>query len=69
MKYLGDLLLPNEQQGLIDALRRDVNSERHKAACIPRWAPYHLQNARMSTRLLEAFGYGMEDFYPRNEFR
>lgn len=60
MNILDDYLLPNERTALIDALRRDVESERNKAARDPRWTAYHLQNVRLNVRILEAFGYRLE---------
>jgi hypothetical protein len=49
-------LFPNEYEALIAALRRDIESERTKAAIKPEWSEHHLMNVRMSVRLLEAFG-------------
>ena len=60
MNILDDYLLPNERTALIDALRRDVESERNKAVRDPRWTAYHLQNVRLNVRILEAFGYRLE---------
>lgn len=50
-------LLPHEQRALIEALRRDARSEEDKAFFNTASSAYHLQNARMSVRILEAFGH------------
>lgn len=60
MRFLNDYLLPNERAALAEALRRDAESERNKAAQDPRWTAYHLQNVRLNVRILEAFGYRLE---------
>jgi hypothetical protein len=60
MKVTCERLLPHERAALIAALRRDVRDERDKAIGNPESADYHLQNARMSVRLLEAYGYREE---------
>lgn len=49
-------LFPNERAALIAALRRDIESERTRAAIRPEWSEHHLMNVRLSVRLLEAFG-------------
>jgi hypothetical protein len=51
------MLFSNERADLIAALRRDIESERNKAASRPEWEDYHLRNVRLSVRLLEAFGH------------
>lgn len=51
-----ETLLPTERTGLIEALRRDVQHQRTKAEQGTKWADYYHQNARMSIRILEAFG-------------
>lgn len=60
MNPLCKYLLPNERIALVEALRRDVESERSKAMHSPGWAEYHLQNARLNIRILEAFGYRLD---------
>ena len=60
MNLLCKYLLPNERTALVRALRRDVEREREKAAHSPKWAQYHLQNARQNIRILEAFGYRLD---------
>lgn len=60
MNVLHDYLLPDERAALAEALRRDAESERRKAAQDPRWTAYHLQNVRLNVRILEAFGYRLE---------
>ncbi|MFC5460054.1 hypothetical protein [Massilia niabensis] len=68
MNVLNEYLLPNERIALIEALRRDTESERDKAVRDPRWAAYHLQNVRLNVRILEAFGYRLErDEFPEPE--
>jgi hypothetical protein len=62
MKVPCERLLPNELVALVEALRRDARRERSKAIDYPESADYHLQNARMSVRLLEAYGYREERF-------
>jgi hypothetical protein len=54
-------LFPNERADLIAALRRDIESERTKAAMKPEWRAHHLRNVRLSVRLLEAFGKAEDD--------
>jgi hypothetical protein len=57
-------LLPNERAALIEALRRDARRERDQALLHPASSEYHLLNARMSIRILEAFGYREDRDYP-----
>lgn len=45
-------LFPHEQAALIDALRRDINSEAEKALTGGEWAAYHQRNVKMVTRIL-----------------
>jgi hypothetical protein len=66
--FVGDfenLLLPGELEYLIAALRRDIRSERDKAALRPQMAAYHLRNVRLSVRLLEAFGHVEDKSLPK----
>ncbi|RYE67503.1 MAG: hypothetical protein EOO81_10375 [Oxalobacteraceae bacterium] len=51
-----ELLFPNKHADLIAALKRDIESERTKAAIMPEWSEHHLRNVRKSVRLLEALG-------------
>lgn len=68
MTLLNNYLLPNERTALIEALRRDAESERSKAIRDPRWKAYHLQNVRLNVRILEAFGYRLDpDALPEPE--
>jgi hypothetical protein len=60
VKTCCNCLFPYEWSALIAALRRDVDSERRKAERSPQWHGYHLANARMSIRLIEAFGFYLE---------
>jgi hypothetical protein len=53
-------LFPDELANLIEALRRDARCERNMAADNPQSAANHLRNARMSVRILEAYGYQEE---------
>ena len=62
MKVPCERLLPNELVALVEALRRDARRERNKAIGDPKSADFHLQNARMSVRILEAYGYREERF-------
>lgn len=62
MKVPCERLLPNEVDALVEALRRDARRERNEAIGNPKSADYHLQNARMSVRILEAYGYREERF-------
>ena len=62
MKDPCERLLPNELVALVEALRRDARRERNKAIGDPKSADFHLQNARMSVRILEAYGYREERF-------
>ncbi|WP_141104350.1 hypothetical protein [Noviherbaspirillum denitrificans] len=57
MVYRGDHLFQYERQALIDALARDVRSERSNAAAYPEWRDYHLRNAWLSARVLEVLGF------------
>jgi hypothetical protein len=50
------LLFRHERDHLVRALCRDIRSERDKAMTNPEWKLYHLQNARMGVRVLEALG-------------
>jgi hypothetical protein len=59
-----DVLFPTEREYLIAAIRRDIESERNKAALCPEWELHHLRNVRLSVRLLEALGYREEDAGP-----
>jgi hypothetical protein len=68
MDVISEKLFPNEQKALIEALRRDAQCERDKAFLNPALAEYHLQNARMSVRILEAFGQ-REERYRHISFR
>ena len=52
-------LLPNELSALVEALKRDSRRERFEAERDPDTRDVHLQNIRMNTRILEAFGLGM----------
>jgi hypothetical protein len=56
------VLLPNESAALVEVLRRDIEGEQQKAMLYPKWADYHLQNARLSIRILEALGYKIERY-------
>lgn len=60
MKLPTIYLLPNERTALVEALRRDIENERDKAAMDPAWMDYHLYNVRLNVRILEAFGYRLE---------
>jgi hypothetical protein len=60
MKLPNIYLLPNERTALVEALRRDIENERDKAATDPAWMDYHLYNVRLNVRILEAFGYRLE---------
>jgi hypothetical protein len=60
MKLPTIYLLPNERTALVEALRRDIENERDKAAMNPAWMDYHLYNVRLNVRILEAFGYRLE---------
>jgi hypothetical protein len=60
MKLSNIYLLPNERTALVEALRRDIQNERDKAAMDPAWMDYHLFNVRLNMRILEAFGYRVE---------
>jgi hypothetical protein len=60
MKLPNIYLLPNERTALVEALRRDIENERDKAAMDPAWMDYHLYNVRLNVRILEAFGYRLE---------
>lgn len=64
-EYLAPLM-PHERADLIAALRRDIESERTKAAFNPQWEAHHLRNVRLSVRLLEAFGASEDDFARRD---
>ena len=62
--YMGNILewhctylLPYERMALVEALRRDAESERTKALDNPGLAAYHLENARMNVRIIEAHGF------------
>lgn len=63
------MLLPSERADLIAALRRDIESERTKAALRPEWEAYHLRNVRLSVRLLEAFGQVEDRLLPSRRSR
>lgn len=58
------MLLSNERADLIVALRRDIASERDKAAPRPEWEEDHLRNVRLSVRLLEALGQAEDRLLP-----
>jgi hypothetical protein len=60
MKLPTIYLLPNERTALVEALRRDIENERDKAAMDPAWMDYLLYNVRLNVRILEAFGYRLE---------
>ncbi|WP_156328260.1 MULTISPECIES: hypothetical protein [unclassified Massilia] len=62
MDFVSKTLFHNERAALIDALRRDAQCERTRAARYPEWAEYHLQNARMNVRIIEAYGCREEKF-------
>lgn len=51
-----------ECEYLIAVLRRDIETERNKAAGRPDFATYHLRNVRWSIRLVEALGYRDDAF-------
>lgn len=52
-----DHLFAYERSALIEALRRDADNERLKALENPGSAAYHLENARVNVRIIEAFGF------------
>lgn len=47
-------LLPVEREALLEALRRDLRSEREFALQDSRWQIWHQRNVQLSLRLLEA---------------
>jgi hypothetical protein len=64
------LLLGTEYDSLVAALRRDIESERDKAAANPEWEAHHLWNVRLSVRLLEALGHREDELNrPNTKFR
>lgn len=69
MKPISEYLLPDECRALFSALRRDAECERFKAVSHPEFAGYHLQNARLNVRILEAFGYREDRFEAGSHFR
>lgn len=47
-------LLPLEREALLEALRRDLRSERNLAMLDSDWEIWHQRNVRLNLRLLEA---------------
>jgi hypothetical protein len=53
MSILPSILFPYEQTALIEALRRDERRELERAEHEPKWKHWHMENARLSRRLLD----------------
>ncbi|RYE73150.1 MAG: hypothetical protein EOO81_01395 [Oxalobacteraceae bacterium] len=55
-------LLPGEKEALLEALRRDLRSERSLARHDTGWAAWHQRNVQLDVRLLEAFNPKRREF-------
>lgn len=55
-------LLPNEKEALLEALRRDLRSQRSLAMHDTGWAIWHQRNAQLNVRLLEVLNPKRREF-------